>query len=253
MIIYFFQGGLFRKENIVFCILIICLTTFQSDSIHAWDINSLDYWKGVYSDGRYVLFSPFEWDRGDWLRCGFILGATGGLMCQDEGIQDWFQRQRSSTSNRISSRIEPLGSEGALIALGATYLSGCLLHETALKRVTLLCGESVLISGVVVSALKILMGRARPYTNEGTYSYCPFNIRASHQSLPSGHTSTAFAIASCLTEECDNTLVDIISYGTAIMVGLSMIHDNKHWASDVFLGSIIGIGVGKTISKLHKK
>ncbi len=228
----------------------ICSLTLTNDSLHHWDINSLDYWKGVYSDGRYILSSPLKWDRGDWLRYGFVLGATGGLMYQDEGMQDWFQRQRSSASKRVSSRIEPLGSEGALIALGAAYLSGCLLGDTTLKKTALLCGESALVSGAIIRALKILIGRARPYSNKGAYCYSPFSI--SHQSFPSGHTSTAFAIASCLTDECQSTLVGVIAYGVAIMVGLSMMHDNKHWASDVFLGSIIGIGIGRTISKLHK-
>jgi membrane-associated phospholipid phosphatase len=177
----------------------------------------------------------------------------GGLMRQDEKLQDWFQQQRSSTSKRVSMVIEPLGAEGAVIALGSVYLSGYLLHDITLKRVALLCGESALISGVIGGTLKILLGRARPYTEEGAYSYSPFNIHGSHQSLPSVHTSTAFALASCLADEYENTLVGVIGYGVAIMIGLSRIHDNEHWVSDVFLGSVVGIGVGRTISKLHKK
>ncbi|OYD17625.1 hypothetical protein CH333_00045 [candidate division WOR-3 bacterium JGI_Cruoil_03_44_89] len=235
----------------MFFILIICSIPLQNDSIRTWDINSLDYWEGICSDGGYVLSSPVRWSGGDWLKCGLFLGTTGGLMCRDEEMRDWFQRRRSSTSNRISSGIEPLGAEGAVVALGTVYLSGCLLHDAALKRTALLCGESALVSGVVVGALKILAGRARPYKDEGAYSYSPFNICASYQSLPSGHTSTAFAIASCLADDCENKLVGVMCYGMAILVGLARIHDNEHWISDVFLGGVIGIGVGKTISKLH--
>lgn len=234
----------------MFCVLMICSLTLTNDSLHHWDINSLDYWKGVYSDGRYILSSPLKWDRGDWLKCGFIFGATGGLISQDERVQEWFQLQRSSILNRVFPKVELLGNEGAVIALSSMYLSGCLLGDTTLKKTVLLCGESALISGAIIRALKILIGRARPYSNKGAYCYSPFSI--SHQSFPSGHTSTAFAIASCLTDECQSTLVGVIAYGVAIMVGLSMMHDNKHWASDVFLGSIIGIGIGRTISKLHK-
>ena len=207
----------------------------------------------MYSDGKYVISSPSRWDKGDWLASTFIMGTCGNIMLSDEKTQDWVQANRNSTSDNITKVIEPFGAEGALLALGGLYLTGCIKKDTTLKKVALLCGESAFISGAIVGALKILIGRARPYTDEGGSSYSPFSICASHWALPSGHTSTAFAIASCLATECKNPLVKVASYGTAILVGLSRIHDNKHWASDVFLASTIGIGVGKTISKLHKK
>ncbi len=221
--------------------------------ISSWDISSLDWWKGMYSDGKYVISSPSRWDKGDWLASTFIMGTCGNIMLSDEKTQDWVQANRNSTSDNITKVIEPFGGEGAILALGGLYLTGCIKKDTTLKKVALLCGESALISGVIVRALKILIGRARPSIGEGAYSYAPFNINASNHSFPSGSTSTAFAIASCITEECKNPLVKAASYGMAVLVGLSRIHDNKHWASDVFLGGVIGIGVGKTISKLHKK
>ena len=209
----------------------------------------------MYSDGKYVISSPSRWDKGDWLASAFIVGTCGSIMLSDEKTHDWVQARRSSTSNRITQVIEPFGGEGAILVLGGLYLSGCIEKDTTLKKVALLCGESALISGAIVGALKILIGRARPYTEEGACSYSPFNLdtNASNWSFPSGSTGTAFAIASCLADECKNPAIKVASYGTAILVGLSRIHDNKHWASDVFLASTIGIGVGKTISKLHRK
>ncbi len=207
----------------------------------------------MYSDGKYVLSSPSRWEKKDWLASAFIVGTSGSIMLADEKVQERVQAKRNSTSDRITNIIEPFGLEGAILALGGLYLAGCIKKDTTFKKVTLLCGESALISGVIVGALKILIGRARPDTDEGVSSYSPFSIYASHWSLPSGHTSTAFAIASCLASESENTLVKVASYGMAIIIGVSRIHDDKHWASDVFLASTIGIGVGKTVSKLHKK
>ncbi|GAG05076.1 unnamed protein product, partial [marine sediment metagenome] len=226
---------------------IICASTGFSE----WSINSLDYWKGTYSDTKYVIASPLRWNKGDWAECAFIVGTTGGIMSQDEEIQNWAQGERSSTSDKFFPLIGDLGSWGAAATLGSIYLGGCITHNTKLKRTSLLATKSVIASGVIIVIFKVLIGRSRPYKEEGACVYSPFNIHSKNQSFPSGHTSTAFSIVGCISEEYKNPLISVVMYGTAILVGLSRIHDNKHWASDVFVGSVIGISVGKTIAKLH--
>jgi len=39
----------------------------------------------------------------------------------------------------------------------------------------------------------------------------------------------------------------------ATLVGLSRIHDQKHWPSDVFGGAVLGTFIGITLSKLNFK
>lgn len=229
----------------MFCVLIIGSLISSTGLNHLGDI---------YHNTKYVISSPLRWDRGDWLTGGLILGATAGLMFQDDEIQNWVQNQRTPKTESISSLIEPFGSKGAAITVGGIYLSGYILNNTRLKRAAILSTQSVIISGIIVGTIKVLAGRARPFTGKGAFYYSPFYIHRSHRShrsLPSGHTSTAFAIASSLSAESENRLVGIIAYCIAIAVGLSRIHDNEHWASDVLLGASIGIGVGKVISRLH--
>ena len=48
-------------------------------------------------------------------------------------------------------------------------------------------------------------------------------------------------------------MVDVIAYGLASMVGIQRIYSDKHWASDVFAGAVIGIVSGKSIVYLHKR
>jgi hypothetical protein len=44
----------------------------------------------------------------------------------------------------------------------------------------------------------------------------------------------------------------VLAYGMASLVAMSRIHKNKHWVSDVFIGSAIGFFVGKKISDLNR-
>ena len=42
-----------------------------------------------------------------------------------------------------------------------------------------------------------------------------------------------------------------VVYSIAGLSALSRIHDNAHWASDVFLGSAVGYFFGKALVKYH--
>ena len=46
--------------------------------------------------------------------------------------------------------------------------------------------------------------------------------------------------------------VDLLAYGLAGLVAVSRVQLNKHWVSDVFIGSAIGYFVGKKISDLNR-
>lgn len=49
----------------------------------------------------------------------------------------------------------------------------------------------------------------------------------------------------------DNSWVPWLSYGTATGVALSRINSNKHWASDVFLGSALGLLIGEMVARYN--
>jgi len=219
--------------------------------ISSWTDTPIDWGKQLYSDTKYVVTAPSRWDRNAWLNFSLATGVTGGLMAVDEGIRN-FADNRNSTSQKIADIFNPLGAEGAVILLGGMYLGGYVTHNEKLKRIAILGGESAIISGMIVLTFKILLGRNRPYTDNGAFAYSSPSLSGRNHSFPSGHTSTAFSIASCIADECENPLIDILAYGVATTVGLARIHDDKHWSSDVFVGALVGTLVGKTLVRLKK-
>ncbi|MCH7852096.1 MAG: phosphatase PAP2 family protein [Candidatus Marinimicrobia bacterium] len=88
---------------------------------------------------------------------------------------------------------------------------------------------SLVTVGTTTGLLKVAVGRERPN-------------QASRTSFPSGHTSAAFGVA-----EVIRTLYGPRAgrpfYLAAVITGISRIHDNKHYPSDVIAGAGLGIGV----------
>lgn len=70
---------------------------------------------------------------------------------------------------------------------------------------------------------------------------------SNNQSLPSGHTASAFTTATVLQQHF-GWKVGIPAYGFGAYVAASRMSANKHYLSDVVLGAAIGIAAGRTVT-----
>jgi membrane-associated phospholipid phosphatase len=109
-------------------------------------------------------------------------------------------------------------------------------------------------AGVANGLLKYGVGRLRPRGEAGSHRFRPMN-RADHwQSFPSGHVVVAFAVASAVAEEADRPFVTVAGYGAAALVGWSWMYEDRHRASDVIGGAIVGTVVSRaTVRWLHER
>lgn len=101
---------------------------------------------------------------------------------------------------------------------------------------------SVAITGLAVIPLKLLFGKARPSKlfDENLYGFRWFaapNDYGMH-AFPSGHTTTAFAVATALALLFPKYAVGF--YVGAVLVGLSRIGILYHYPSDVVAGAMLG-------------
>ena len=209
------------------------------------------YFKGLFSDTGYALTSPWRWNNSDWATASLVAGVTGVFFMLDDEIKSELQDSRSSTTDDLSDFFEPFGNGTySFPALVGFYLYGRFGENEKMERTALLAAESFLVTGLFTTVLKVSTGRHRPSKDNNSSTYDGPNT--SNKSFPSGHTSTAFAIATVVANEYEEVpLVAPISYGIATLTGLSRINDNHHWASDVFFGAALGYFTSKTILRLH--
>lgn len=205
------------------------------------------------NDGRKILSSPGRWDQEDWTRFFLVAGAARGLYAFDRKIRDDFQEDRSHGRDMTAMTVRNFGNGGyTLPALGMYFWYGNNIEDQHKKDTALLGIESFLFSGALTSALKMTVHRQRPNESTSSSSWGEFGFSAQHQSFPSGHTTSAFAVATVIAEEYHyRPWVPVFSYGLAAMTGWSRLNDNYHWASDVAFGGATGYFTAKTILRLH--
>ena len=126
------------------------------------------------------------------------------------------------------------------------------MDDNSLRKTALLSFESMLTTAVIVGSLKFVVGRARPWTGESSHSFHPFSTKSRYISFPSGHASAAFAVATVIADQSENTYIDILAYSLATLAAISRAHIDKHWSSDILVGSAIGYFVAKKICALDR-
>lgn len=101
---------------------------------------------------------------------------------------------------------------------------------------------SVAVTGLAVIPLKLLFGKARPSKlfddNLYGFQWCVPHNAYGLQGFPSGHTTTAFAVATSLTLLFPRFAA--LFYAGALLVGLSRIGVLYHYPSDVVAGAMLG-------------
>lgn len=211
-----------------------------------------DYWLGYPKHVYKMVTAPARFDRQDWLITGGLLGGAGLLFALDENIKDFWQDHLAGGD--VLGAFEPLGrtwpvvfgSAGVYaVAETAEQLGGWNLRRE--KAAGLLTLESVLISQAITTGIKEISGRTRPNDTDDAFL---FEGPGNGHSFPSGHATVAFAVATTLSNVYgeDYAWVPWIAYPVATATALSRIDDNKHWASDVFVGGLIGYAVAKTVT-----
>jgi membrane-associated phospholipid phosphatase len=217
-----------------------------------------NYFNNIFTDTGYVLTSPMRWDKSDWVTVAFIAGVTGTLFFFDEDITGEVEQRAPEAKSNLDSALDDIGSvfepfgngSFSIPAMMGFYIYGRYQDNEKAKRTALLAAESFLVTTIFTTALKSMLGRQRPYSGEGADIFKGPSL--GKNSFPSGHTSSAFAIATVVANEYENVaLVTPISYSIATLTGLSRIQDKNHWASDVFFGATLGYFTAKTILKLH--
>ena len=186
---------------------------------------------------------PIRWWHG-----ALVAGGTAMLFLVDEPVQQSVQGGRSPALDKAAHGFRQLGEplvaySASLGALGV----GLLRDDAALERTGARMTTSITVAAALFHAGKLVFGRDRPNVSGQALNFNPFS-GLTDKSFPSGHTAVAFALATALADDIDNTAATVSLFALASGTGWSRINDDKHWTSDVALGAVVGIASAKLVN-----
>lgn len=197
--------------------------------------------------------------RGDLKALGAFVLLTAATVPFDRTIAHEFADSSLQSNEPIRSTVGTLTTIHERSLLGASvvaYLGGRVLGSRPVADVGLHTAEALVAGTVIGSFMKSTAGRARPRAANGDpyeFQFGKGYTSGDYRAFPSLHEIGSFSAAAALTSEIyrydarAGRVVGLVTYGGASMVGLARMYSAEHWASDVVLGSAIGIALGRRI------
>lgn len=244
---------------------------YKTDSIFSFR-SPKGYFPSLLHNFGEQATAPLHFKTKQWIITGASVCITAALIQVDNEVDDWahIQKQKHNWVAKSSPVITQIGGNYGIYSVAAFGLLSAAFKNEKGVQTSLLATQAVFTSGVWVRLIKMFTGRERPEADyiysktEGGKWYGPFaqydqdlaikRPGSAFDSFPSGHTSNAFSIATVFASQYkDIKAIPIISYSVASLVGISRLTEHKHWASDVFVGAILGYACGKQVVSHYNK
>lgn len=211
-------------------------------------------WKGLapnfLQDQKHIWLFPAHVAKGKhWKPAVAFVVGTVGLVSLDPLEAPYF---RSTTAYHTFNQVFSTShTEFVMAAVPATFYAASLLrHDAYDQHTTMFAAEAVLDSTLVETVMKLSFRRLRPVeVPKGanfwdTFTDAKGGLFSGQPGFPSGHSITAFSIATVFAERYSrHRWVPWVAYGLATAIGFSRVTLQAHFASDVFVGAVLGYSI----------
>jgi membrane-associated phospholipid phosphatase len=195
--------------------------------------------------GKYLTY-PLHMSGGDWMIGTGAFAAGLLISLADKKVTQ--QISRGGSADYHGDFWDFPTAYGYVLYSGAAafgaYILGLITPDDKLRITGRMLIESVGYSGSLSYLCKFSIGRERPYISDNQYRFRAFKTNPDYQSLPSGHTTFAFALSTVMAERIDTWWSRVLFYSLAGMTAYARIRNNDHWLSDTFFGGLLGFSSG---------
>jgi membrane-associated phospholipid phosphatase len=214
--------------------------------------------KNVVYDQKPIWTFPAKVVRGKHWKpvLGVALG-TAALVIADPYTERYFHNQARFGSYKTG----PLRGRNTTLAVTLTplafYMAGLAKHSTHARNTGLLAAEGLIETQLVSFVIKQAVRRSMPsdIPPGGDLRNTWFKHKGgltNGGSFPSGHTASAFAVATVIAERYrEHRWVPWAAYGTAAVLALSRLPTQAHFPSDIFLGAAMGYSISHFVVLRH--
>ena len=204
------------------------------------------FFKNILRDQKAIWTSPFHLQKKDmkWvIPAGLGIAA---LIASDHETDEHLGNNVTRLS--VSRWVSRMGVEYTSMGIaGGFYMVGRLTNHAKAREAGILGAEAVIDGFIVGGVLKAITERERPLDGDRQGHFFKGG-----SSFPSGHSTSAWALATVIANEYHNKkAVQIGAYTFATLVSLSRFTGHNHYFSDVVAGSGIGYMIGRFVYRRH--
>jgi undecaprenyl-diphosphatase len=184
-----------------------------------------------------------------------LFGAVGdevlepGSNVVDRVLRAWVLAHQSWPALDIAHVLTDVGSPGATVALGLAVTAWLWIRRRRAVAATVLAAP--IAAAGAFAGLKAIFGRARPAG--------ALEAHLTTYAFPSGHATVSaavwLAIAYCLRREglIPRMLAIALGLGWPLVIGLTRVYLDVHWATDVIGGWCLGAAVAALAGGLYER
>lgn len=202
-----------------------------------------DFYHGLNS-AKGLILSPFGFNKNDWEKTLYTLGATTLLFYSDAHVKQFSQENKTGSYTSLFKIDRYFNGPHTAYASISLYLTGLFSKHETIRTMGLHSFEAHFFAQSLTGILKYTFGRRRPWAGDNHMNFKIFRgSKQKFRSFPSGHTTSAFTFASVMAMSIDNIYWDVFWYGNATLVAAARIYNNNHWLSDTFLAAILSYSI----------
>ncbi len=254
-------------KNILILLLLLLIQigySQQSDSIQNFispKATTTSGWQLIKYDGlsilggiKHVYSRPLKWEGNQWATLAGIAAGQSILFALDEPAKAYFDQQKEDIPDLVRDfgyRFgKPLVNYGLL---GGIYSLGLLTKNQKIRKTGVLLITSAIAGGILQTAGKTFIGRARPNVGEGNFSFRFYSKEAAYHSFPSGHSILSMTTTHAIAKQFDNALIKSGIYAVGLITPISRLWEGAHWLTDVTMGIALSVIVVESVDKYLKR
>lgn len=217
----------------------------------ARDVSEGTIFPNILNDQKDLWLFPLQLGRGRHLLPAIsITGVTAALIALDPHDAPHFRRTTTfSDFNKVFAG--NITTTEILVAPASFYVVGAFDKDPYARKTGLFAAETLADVTILDAVMKGVTRRLRPSDIPPYGNFSDSFFQAKHNpfstSFPSGHTISAFAVATVIARRYgkQHRWVPYAAYGLAGVIGFSRVTLQAHFPSDVFLGAALGYAVAR--------
>jgi hypothetical protein len=199
--------------------------------------------KRTLEDQKEIYKAPFKPSNLRW--DALVLAPTAVFLVTDRHIENNLPGGHY-TFYQDSSDIAIAGLATTLAGVWIYGIKGDHPHARETGTLEL---ETLVNAFLVYAPMQYIAARQRPGEGNGHGDFLRHS--AMNTSFPGGHAMFTWAMATVVAQEYPKPWVQVLTYTAAFTVTTTRYLARDHWASDMWVGSALGIAIGTHVFHAH--